>query len=263
MKKFGVIIQVTCAVCAFSVRAQVAEVEGAGSSGGTPLEIGSENIVQNAGVFRTEPSLKNGDVAVHAGPHARLAREHGLFIGVNAGISNVDPKNSSRNEEGISFDFTTEDDDLSTKIYFGYWINSHVGFEMGGVGLGNVTVPFNFSDPRNGRVGTGEAEVEINGTVGSILLAVDPIPGTQLYLRGGVNGWTRKLESRFDVTGEDSVRSSQERTGTGLVYGGGLTVNFQAGWHFRAEAEFYDVDGDSVSVYSAGLSYDFGPPSTW
>ncbi|MFT5126399.1 MAG: hypothetical protein ACI9TH_001851 [Kiritimatiellia bacterium] len=264
MKRIRIIVAVMGWLGLWQAMAQDTILEGVGDAGATVLRGGAEVIEQATGVFRSEP-VAGDPVQLNGAPNAkgRHAFERGLYVGVGAGISNVKPKDSTRSEDGIAFGFTTEDDDLASKWYFGYWINPHVGFEMGGVGLGNVSVPFNFSDPRNGRSGTGEAEVEINGTVGSILLAVEPVSGVQVFLRGGANSWSRKLTSRFDVVGEDSVQRTQDRSGTGLVYGGGLAVNFQAGWHLRAEAEFYDVDGDEVSVFSAGLMYDFGPPWDW
>lgn len=226
------------------------------------LEATGELIEYTSGVIggRSQPYYR--DALTEKQAPERFVRERGLYIGGQFGISQVSLNNNERNEEGVNFQFTAEDDDLASKWYCGYWINRNVSLELSHGSLGKVTVPFNFQDPRNGREGTGEAEVDISGLTTSFLIGMYK-SGWHGYLRLGANSWSRNLESRFDVVGEESVRRMQSKSGTGYSIGLGASYEFTHGWMLRAEAEQNDIDGDTVNVFSVGLQYDFGSIRSW
>jgi len=181
----------------------------------------------------------------------------GLYLGGSFGPSYFDLQDKDQRLEGIDFQgISIDDDDIASRFYLGYWITPYLGVEIGGGQYGRVLADFAFSDPRNGRVGTGESDVEVNGST-YLLQAAYGWRNLDLFAKAGILSWSTSYDSRFDVVHEESQRRTLENSGTSLTYGVGASVLFAEGWSVRADADFMNIDEADVQTYTLGLQYDF------
>lgn len=184
-------------------------------------------------------------------------RNHTFYIGLAYGPTTVKPGSANRTVEGIDFTLDAEANDLGGAFYGGYWISEHVALELGGRDYGNVHVPFSFHDPHDNTSGTGESEVAVDGFSASLLLGFDLTRDFQVFARAGMLSWKESLKSRFDIPGEPAIRRETEMSGTGLLYGAGVSWRFESTWSLQLQYEATRLDEDDVSMVSLGLAYDF------
>lgn len=183
-------------------------------------------------------------------------RRHSFFLGGGYGLTNVDPANQQRQEEGINFTFTTDESDMGWVVSTGYWITDAVGLELSYWGFGTVTVPFEFQDPHDNSSGTGESKIGFSGPSGALLLGHD-FGSVRVFGRLGALHWTRDMDTRFDIVGEPAIRRSVSTSGTGLTFGAGLGWRFHNAWTLLAQFERGTFDDDTIDLFTLGMEYDF------
>ena len=188
---------------------------------------------------------------------ARVARKHGFYIGADLGITSIRPADTERNEQGISFRFSADGNDMGHGVFAGYWINDRVGLELEHRNFGAVDVTFDFEDPHDGTQGTGEASVDYSAVGVSLMLGFDPLRNVQVYGRAGTMFWTRAIESRFDIPGEPAIEGQVDEGGAGLYIGAGIDWRFEGRWHLRLQADRTAFDDDEIDMVGLALHYDF------
>jgi outer membrane autotransporter protein len=184
-------------------------------------------------------------------------RNHSFYVGFGFGPTQLKLANNERNVEGINFKFNASNNDLGGETHAGYWITDNVGIEVGGRSYGRMKAPFSFSDPHDNSTGSGESEVGMNGFNVSLVIGYDLAPQLQLFARAGVLMWKESYDSRFDIPGQPAIHRSYDQSGTGLSLGAGVSFRFADGWALQAQFEQASFGEDSVSMVSAGFSYDF------
>lgn len=197
------------------------------------------------------------DVGWQGADAALAARKHGFYIGAGVGITSIRPADSERSEQGISFRFDADGNDMGAGAFVGYWISDHVGFEVGTRSYGKVDVAFEFDDPHDNTHGTGEASLDYTAVGVSLMLGADPLRNVQVYGRAGTMFWTRTTEARFDIPGEPAIDALVEEDGAGLNLGVGVDWRFEGGWHLRLQADRTLFDDDEIDMFGLALLYDF------
>ena len=73
----------------------------------------------------------------------------GIYFGVGIGWADISIPGRSLTMEGIDFsNITANEDNAGYRVDAGYWINKHVGFEVGAYMLGTVRATFVTTTPR-------------------------------------------------------------------------------------------------------------------
>lgn len=184
-------------------------------------------------------------------------RNHSFYAGFSFGPTQLKLANNERAVEGINFKFDAKNNDLGGEAHAGYWITDNVGLEVGGRMFGKMKAPFSFSDPHDNTTGTGESEVTMNGFNVSLVLGYDFTPQIQLFGRVGAIMWKEAYDSRFDIAGQPAMHRAYEQNGTGYCAGIGASFRFTEGWAVVVQYEMDSIGEDSVSMITAGLTYDF------
>jgi opacity protein-like surface antigen len=184
------------------------------------------------------------------------AHERSFYLGIGAGPTQFKTGNSEREMDGLSFRFDTDDDDLGLMAFAGYWISDNVGIEVASRNYGTVDVDFEFSNPHDGTSGTGVSEVSIDGVAVSLVVGFDVFDTVQVYARAGALMWQEDFNSRFDIPGEPAIERTTDDSGTGAVYGGGVSWRFHTTWQLSAQYDHATLGDDDVGMASLALSYD-------
>jgi opacity protein-like surface antigen len=183
-------------------------------------------------------------------------RQRSFYVGLGGGPTQFKTGDDEREMDGLSFRFETDDDDLGLMAFAGYWISDNIGIEVGSRSYGTVDVDFEFSNPHDGTSGTGASEVSINGIAISLVFGYDVFDTVQVYVRAGALMWQEDFDSRFDIPGEPAIQRTTDDSGTGGVYGGGVSWRFHDTWQLHAQYDYAALGDDDVGMASLGLSYD-------
>jgi opacity protein-like surface antigen len=97
----------------------------------------------------------------------------------------------------------------------------------------------------------------MNGFNVSLVLGYDFTPQIQLFGRVGAIMWKEAYDSRFDIAGQPAMHRAYEQSGTGYCAGIGASFRFTEGWAVVVQYEMDSLGEDSVSMITAGLTYDF------
>jgi hypothetical protein len=180
----------------------------------------------------------------------------GWYLG--GGLGSVKVKIPDRNMEleGIQFtNINASADNAGFKVFGGYWITPHFGFEMGLASLGSADATFSYSLPPS-ETGTGTTKVQINST--SLAFQVGQVLGpTVLFLKGGVQFWSLSYETRFRLSTGESQARTLDKSGNSGYFGLGLEWAFKQPWSLRLEGETVKMDITDATMITAGLSYSF------
>lgn len=157
------------------------------------------------------------------------AQDTGWYVGAGGGSADVDVSGF--------------DDASSAKVFGGYHLTRHLGFEGGFVDLGE----FDF-DPVPG------TSVEVDGIQ---IVAIARLPlgeKVSLFGKGGLYAW------EADATILGVSIPIEDDDGTDSTFGFG--VEFLPGkWGVRGEWERFDIDGDDVDLISVSFVYSPRKPA--
>lgn len=185
------------------------------------------------------------------------AGEHGFYIGGFFGPSDLSTAAGDREIDGLTFRFDVDDDDIGMGVFAGYWVSDLVGFEAAIRNYGSVGATFEFSNPHDGTSGTGESDISITAVSFSVMMGYDIVESLRVYARIGAQMWEEEFDSRFDIEGAPPLVRVADDSGTGLLYGGGVSWRFQSTWQLHLQYDHADLDDDDIGMTSLALSYDF------
>lgn len=173
-------------------------------------------------------------LAVLLGATALPAAAQGWYAGISVGTTSVDVC-----DDLVAVGATSCDDtDSGLKLYAGNEISRNLGVELGWVDLGKVTA----SGPG------GSAKVEVDGFQIAALGILPVNPRFSVFGKVGLYLW--------DVSATGSGGSLSD-DGSDIMFGLGLNWNLTQNLDLRAEWEQFDIDGDDVSLISAGVRLRF------
>lgn len=185
------------------------------------------------------------------------AGEHGFYVGFAFGPAQLSTADGEREMDGLNFLFEVDDDDIGMAVFAGYWISDFVCLEAAIRDYGTVGTKFEFSNPHDGTSGTGEAEVAITAVSLSLMMGYDIQDSLQLYARIGAQMWEEQFDSRFDIVGQPALYRDTEDSGTGLIYGGGISWRFHSTCRLHLQYDHAELDDDDIGMTSLAFSYDF------
>ena len=183
-----------------------------------------------------------------------IAADHGWYIGLGIGQSSVD----------LGIDVTVgsvsiDEEDTAFKVFSGYEINDYIAIEGFYLNAGEASISGDAGDVISG---DGETlvfpfdntsfkfELKSYGVVGVV-----GYPVCQYfypYLKLGFQKWNMDITATMaDVTVTD------DKDGTGALYGAGFRIDATSNVSVRAEFEIYDFDGEDVDVITANIMYRF------
>lgn len=178
----------------------------------------------------------------------------GIYVGGGVGWADIRIPGRSLSMEGIDFsNITANEDNAGYRLVAGYWINQHIGFEVGAYMLGNVRASFDYFDPP-GETGEGETKVTLYGNPLGLKLGWDVGP-VRIFASAGTLLWRSEYDTRFYLADGKSQSRTLRRDGTSLVYGGGASWNIRGNWHLRADVEMMKIDVADIRALSLGLEY--------
>ena len=180
----------------------------------------------------------------------------GATLGKALGDTNASQLDNQLAAQGLTANASSSDDNRSAwQLSLGYDFDPNWSAEFGYVDLGQIETTFS---------GT---TVDINSFLSSVsTIHPQTAQGWRMggvfrqaiaekswfLLRGGVLHW------RSDYTlSTASVSRSVKASGVGNTVGLGVEVEAMANTRVGVNYDRYDIDGESVSVYSAGVSYRF------
>ena len=178
----------------------------------------------------------------------------GLYCGGGIGWADIRIPGRSLTMEGIDFsNITANEDNAGYRLVAGYWINKHVGFEVGAYMLGNVRASFDYYQPPT-ESGKGETKVTLYGNPLGLKFGWDVGP-VRIFASGGTLLWRAEYDTRFYLASGKTQSRTLRRDGTSLVYGVGASWNIRGNWHLRADAEMMKIDVADIRTVSLGLEY--------
>lgn len=131
-----------------------------------------------------------------------------------------------------------DDDDSGIKVYAGKNVTQNFGVEVGWVDLGEIA----------GSGPGGTATVGVDGFQVAALGMLPVNPRISLFVKGGLYLWDLSASGPGGSLSDD---------GTDIMYGLGLNWNLARRLDLRVEWEQFDIDGDDVSLLSAGVAFRF------
>lgn len=180
----------------------------------------------------------------------------GWYLGGGMGSVKVEIPDEQMEMEGIQFtDIQASSDNAGFKLYGGYWITRHFGFELGVASLGTAEATFNYTIPPT-ETGSGQTDVELNSTSLAFQVA-QPIGPTFLFLRGGIQFWRLSYDTRFRLATGESQQRWLDKSGNSGFWGGGVEWNFKGAWSLRLEGEVVRMDITDARMITLGLGYTF------
>ncbi len=131
-----------------------------------------------------------------------------------------------------------DDDDTGLKLFAGSRINQNLAVELGWVDLGELkaTAP------------GGPARLQVDGIQAAALGILPLNPTWRAFGKVGLYLWD------VDARGPGGSFSDD---GTDIMFGGGAAWNVARGFDLRFEWERFDVDGDDIDMFSAGVQFNF------
>ena len=162
------------------------------------------------------------------------AQGSGFYAGVGVGMTSADVC-----DDLVGLGLTScDDDDSGIKIYAGKSFTQNFSAEIGWIDLGEIKV--------TGPGGTGTVSVDGFQFAG---LGIVPIsPQVAFFGKFGLYLWDGSASGPGGSLSDD---------GTDIMFGLGLNWNLAKQLDLRAEWERFDIDGDGVNMFSAGVSFRF------
>lgn len=162
------------------------------------------------------------------------AQDSGFYVGAGAGMTSFDVCDDLA---GLGLT-SCDDDDTGFKAYAGKSFTRNFGVEVGWVDLGEITA----SGPG------GTAKVGVDGFQVAALGMLPLNPRFGLFGKVGLYLWDLSASGPGGSLSDD---------GTDFMFGLGLNWNLARQLDLRVEWEQFDIDGDDVSLISAGVLFRF------
>lgn len=157
---------------------------------------------------------------------------------------------------GLNANASSNDDNRNAwSLSLGYDFDPNWSVELGYVDLGPVETTFSGTTTDINSFLSGVSTIHPQTAEGWRMAGVfrQPIAEKSWFLlRGGVLNW------RSDYTlSTSSVKRSIKASGIGNTVGLGVEVEVMPNTRAGVDYNHYDIDGESITVYSAGVSYRF------
>ena len=177
-------------------------------------------------------------------------------LGKARGDTSASQLDSQMVAQGINANASSSDNNRSAwQLSLGYDFEPNWGVELGYVDLGQVDTAFSGTTVDIKSFLTSVSEIHPQTAQGWRIGGAYRHPIAEkswLLLRGGMLHW------RSDYTlSTATVSRSVKASGDGASVGLGVEVEAMANTRVGVNYDRYDIDGESVSVYSAGVSYRF------
>lgn len=131
-----------------------------------------------------------------------------------------------------------DDDDTGLKVFAGTGINRNLAVEFGWVDLGKLTA----SAPG------GPVRLDVDGIQVAALGILPLTPTWRAFGKAGLYLWDASARGPGGSFSDD---------GTDIMFGGGAAWNIARGLDLRFEWERFDIDGDDIDMFSAGVQFSF------
>lgn len=162
------------------------------------------------------------------------AQDSGFYIGAGAGMTSFD---TCDDLTGLGLT-SCDDEDSGFKVYAGKGFTQNFGVEVGWVDLGEIKA----SGPG------GTATLGVDGFQVAALGMLPLNPRISLFGKVGVYLWDASASGPGGSLSDD---------GSDIMFGVGLNWNLARRLDLRVEWEQFDIDGDDVSLLSAGVAFRF------
>jgi len=184
------------------------------------------------------------------------------YMGVSVGASKsaADAAELDANLAALGYSTTTtlDNTDIGWKLFGGYQWNPNLAVEAALVDLGQVTsrISGNFGD-----LDAFVADVarvhpySARGISASIIGELPVAQRFRLFGKAGLFFWDADIDARFEVGGQPISFDSKQ--GVDPVFGAGVKFHINKKTAVRVEWERYEIDRDSVQLFSAGVEYRF------
>lgn len=180
----------------------------------------------------------------------------GSTFGKAAGDTSASQLDSQLAAAGLGVNATSNDDNRNAwSLSLGYDFDSNWGLELGYVDLGPVETTFSGTTSDINSFLNSVSTIHPQTAQGWRMGGVYSLPIAEkswFLLRGGVLNWS----SDYTVS-TSSVSRNINASGSGITFGLGVEVEMMPNTRAGVDYNRYDIDGESISVYSAGLSYRF------
>ncbi|RDH88354.1 MAG: hypothetical protein DIZ77_16760 [endosymbiont of Seepiophila jonesi] len=195
-------------------------------------------------------------------PRPAQADDGPWYMGVSAGASKsaADAAELDANLAALGYSTTStlDDTDIGWKLFGGYQWNPNLAVEAALVDLGQVTsrISGNFGDLD--AFVADVARVHPYSARGISASIVGELPVAQrfrLFGKVGLFFWDADIDARFEVGGQPISFDSKQ--GVDPVFGAGVKYHINKKTALMVEWERYEIDRDSVQLFSAGVEYRF------
>ncbi|KKD01749.1 outer membrane beta-barrel protein [Photobacterium halotolerans] len=178
-----------------------------------------------------------------AAPHHHTVKM--TYVGGAYGETTLDVSSADRAEyaeEGLSID----DTDKGYKFFLGHRINRYAAVEGFLADLGEATLSHQDS--------AISASIEMDTWGGAVLGIVPLHPQIEAFAKLGLHAW--------DMSAKMQGQTLLEDDGTDMLYGIGASYIYYPTYSddavsVRIEFERFEMDKESVDLFSAGISYHF------
>lgn len=180
----------------------------------------------------------------------------GWYSGFELSRSSLRIPGRNMDLEGIQFSsVNAKGTQAGAKLYLGYWIDPHFGFEASLASLGKVNADFSYRLPP-AESGTGTSQVSVSNLTFSFQ-AGQRLDKFLLFARGGVQAWRLGFDTRFRLSTGELQERTLTKSGDSFFWGAGAEWNFKGPWNLRLEGESLKMDITDAKVVSLGLTYRF------
>ncbi|MBL3601376.1 MAG: outer membrane beta-barrel protein [gamma proteobacterium endosymbiont of Lamellibrachia anaximandri] len=182
----------------------------------------------------------------------------GVSVGASKSAADAAELDANLAALGYSTTSTLDDTDIGWKLFGGYQWNPNLAVEAALVDLGQVTsrISGNFGDLD--AFVADVARVHPYSARGISASIVGELPVAQrfrLFGKVGLFFWDADIDARFEVGGQPISFDSKQ--GVDPVFGAGMKFHINKKTALRVEWERYEIDRDSVQLFSAGAEYRF------
>ncbi|MBL3528401.1 MAG: outer membrane beta-barrel protein [gamma proteobacterium endosymbiont of Lamellibrachia anaximandri] len=183
----------------------------------------------------------------------------GVSVGASKSAADAAELDASLAALGYSTISTLDNTDIGWKLFGGYQWNPNLAVEAALVDLGQVTsrISGNFGDDLDVFV-ADVARVHPYSARGISASIIGELPVAQrfrLFGKVGLFFWDADIDARFEVGGQPISFDSKQ--GVDPVFGAGMKFHINKKTAVRVEWERYEIDRDSVQLFSAGVEYRF------
>jgi len=176
-------------------------------------------------------------------------------IGSARGDTNASDLNNQLTDQGLNATASSDDSRKAWQLFLGYQDTPTWGVELGYVDLGEVDTSISGSVTDINAFLASVDDIHPQTAQGWQLSGVYRYPIKQhiwLVLRGGILDWSSKY--KLKAAGASRTVKSSGKSGT---YGLGAEMEMNEVTRASINYGRYSVDGESISVLSAGVSYRF------